>query len=485
MLSFTKPNFKLRRINQSLASNPVTTPPRNTVGSERILSPGAVVDKQEVRRVTEENWVSQETSDFAPKCLNKIDNQIQGGATGTKGRSGIAGRSYVAFPVMPNRAIELERYMKKDPHKDWISRFINMQRTNKSARSKEDTRKRPFSGWGFASRKAEYLKLGLELSYEDVKAADWKLQNLTSSGSKMRRARKARPGKSNLRKGVSGSLHLSKMPTNPTDEEDWMPRELEIPSQLIETDELVMRREQSLSDVSNLVNRPVSARNFHDTSPFSQLAPEDSLGVSELPLLQDSMAQSDSSPQPIDLKLGEDLEECHRFDLNILENTLKETLDTTRGDDKESADNYTITEELSDNEQDSVLKVTFLDVSEEEHGNAEENLSEEDYFSHHEALQIEIPDDPNSSAAEEAEDEKPLFGKDLFENPLQALEYQENELDSHLTEPSMPAMPEITRRLFSKTLLTRFMAGKPQSRRRMPNGPGEFNEWSTTNNKRY
>ncbi|RAL61660.1 hypothetical protein DID88_002729 [Monilinia fructigena] len=166
MLSFTKPNFKLRRINQSLASNPITTPPRHTVGSEKSLSPGAAVDKQEVKIVTEGNEVSQETRNLAPKRLNKVDNQIQGGATSTMRRSGLTGTSSVVFPIMPKSTIELESYMKKGLHKDWISRFINMQRTTKSAQR-------------------------LELSYEDVKAADWKLQNPTSSSSKMRRGKKS------------------------------------------------------------------------------------------------------------------------------------------------------------------------------------------------------------------------------------------------------------------------------------------------------
>ncbi|RAL61659.1 hypothetical protein DID88_002728 [Monilinia fructigena] len=193
------------------------------------------------------------------------------------------------------------------------------------------------------------------------------------------------------------------MPTKTTNKEDCMLRELKIPNQLIETDELMMRREQSLSDVSNLINRPIYPRNFLDKSPSSQLAPEDSLGVPELPVPPDSTAQSDSSPQPISLESREDLEEYRRFDFKILQNTLKESLDATRGDNKESADNHTIIEEFGDNEQDSMLRVSLLDVS-EEHGSAARNLSDEHYFSHDEVLQIEMPDHPDSLVEEETED---------------------------------------------------------------------------------
>ncbi|KAA8573809.1 hypothetical protein EYC84_005365 [Monilinia fructicola] len=202
------------------------------------------------------------------------------------------------------------------------------------------------------------------------------------------------------------------------------------------------------------------------------MTPEGSLDVSELPVLSDSTTQSYLSPQPSSLRVG-DLEERCRFDFEMLRNALEETLDTTRGDGKENADDNSGTiEELGANEEDSLLKITFLEVSEEEHGNVEENVSDEDYLYHDETPQREVPGHPNPWTAEQAEE--PLFKENLFENPLQALEDQENGLDIRLAEQSTPATPKITPCLLSRTWLTRFLARKPKGRRRMPNRPGKF-----------
>lgn len=158
-----------------------------------------MVDRQEVKGVTEGNEVSQETNNPVPICLSKVNSQIQGGGTVTIRGSDLTGMSSVAFHNKPKRDIEFERYIKRIPLKSWISRFNDMQRKPKSARSKKCTRKLPISGRLFASRKSEYMKLGLELSYEEVKTADWKLQASTSPNFNTGRARKAKPGNSNLR----------------------------------------------------------------------------------------------------------------------------------------------------------------------------------------------------------------------------------------------------------------------------------------------
>ncbi|QSZ33980.1 hypothetical protein DSL72_005560 [Monilinia vaccinii-corymbosi] len=198
---FTRSNFKIRRINASLASNPVTPPSERPISSQIRSSPVAIIHRQDIEDSVEESELSQGTSRSAPKYLEEPEIQIQGGEATLTRPSGAIVASVAAYSSRPNRIFG---YTLMSPSKTWISRFIDMQKSTKSSRKKEYKNKasrqqRKVSGWGFSSKKAEYLKSGLELSYEEASKADRKFQRLPSSNSKTGRARKGRPGSSNLR----------------------------------------------------------------------------------------------------------------------------------------------------------------------------------------------------------------------------------------------------------------------------------------------
>ncbi|KAF7868450.1 hypothetical protein EAF04_004982 [Stromatinia cepivora] len=231
--------------------------------------------------------------------------------------------------------------------------------------------------------------------------------------------------------------------------------------------------------------RPRSPRNFLSSPALSRESQSYSLaaGPSESP---NSTAESDSSRLPeLFKKWGENIVWRRRFSFIALQNYLKQALDGNEENyDERCTDRRGTTEELGGNDQESELSAAFLDDLDEEDGvggedkdgNSEyydclEAMSDDDYFFYDKILQEETLDHDNKP-----KDNESFFGEHLFNNPLQALEDQENNSESHLPKPIKPSEPQRKPFSLSKTPIKRFLAKKPKGRRRtsLPNGPARF-----------
>ncbi|KAI9647340.1 hypothetical protein NHQ30_003725 [Ciborinia camelliae] len=258
---------------------------------------------------------------------------------------------------------------------------------------------------------------------------------------------------------------------------DWEEKEIESFNQPVEKEETEVRDEWCLSERSNPIERPGAPRNFLNSPSLSRpaFAHSPKVSDSQKPTVGPYSSRSSDALK----QWGEDLGGRRRFDFDALQNALKQALNNTGGssDDKGADDGEEI-EGVCEGDQESELKAAFLDDDEEEeegeeYHDAVDKLSDHDVIFYDKIFQ-ERTGDLDTLAEDAPEENEPFFEEHLFNDPLQALEDQENGFDGRLPRSFKPDRPEENSFSLSKTWLTRFKAMKPKRTHRMPNRPGRF-----------
>ncbi|KAF5876192.1 uncharacterized protein Bfra_002594 [Botrytis fragariae] len=431
------------------------------------------------------NQDARQSSKAITNPVKHTNTMIRGGGNVTDKTSGADGNRSTSFPLLLKAALERvvrdEELASGRPTKNWVTRFKDSQKAiNPHRRRKYETKSPKGSVRKRVLKRLEYKNLGIELSYAEVKRADWKPRNHMTVDSRIGNTRKPKPGCSNLR------YCLTEI------EAEWADKEISKLNQLIAKEENEMREEARSTRVSNSIDRTQSPRNFLISK--SPSLPHQ-VHVAETPESPRTTTESNSSQMPDILGQWGSLETYSRFNFEALQHALKQALTgSQRNDDCKYADQMESTAETGTKDQESELEAAFLKDSDEEDEGAEEdgdedweeyfdceeNLIDEDYFLHDRGLREEMSEYINDQAERSSEEDEPQFAAHLFSNPLQSLDDQENNHDASLpksTKPNKPSEKRSSQKLqkLSRTWVTRFLAKKAKSRRRrMPRGPGRF-----------
>ncbi|TGO59743.1 hypothetical protein BCON_0041g00070 [Botryotinia convoluta] len=436
----------------------------------------------------------RQSSNTITDPIKHANTTIRGGGNVTDKTSGANGNRFTTLPLLLKTAIGSksidEELTFSRPTKNWVTRFKDSQKAiNPHRRQKYKTKSPKGSVRKRVLRRLEYKNLGIELSYAEVKRADWKPRDHMTVDSRIGNTRKPEPGCSNLRYCLT---YLKQVKDTVSDfrKAEWADKEIAKLNQLIAKEENEMRGEARLTRVSNSIDRTQSPRNF--LASTSQSQPHHQVYVAEPLEPPQTTAESNSSQMPDILGRWGSLETYSRFNFEALQHALKQALTGgQRNDDGKRGDQMESTAETGANDQKSELEVTFLKDSDEENEGVEEDgdedweeyfdceekLSDEDYFLHDRGLREGMSEYINDQTERSSEEDEPQFAAHLFSNPLQSLEDQENNHNASLPNSTKPNKPSEKRsyQKLSRTWITRFLAKKAKGRRRrMPRGPGRF-----------
>lgn len=161
----------------------------------------------------------------------------------------------------------------------------------------------------------------------------------------------------------------------------------------------------------------------------------------------------------------EDLGRHFVFDFRAVQDVLGQALNpTVTNYDEQTVDNSEI-KVLEESDQ------NFEEDDDEEYHDLNESLNDTGDILDENIAREETADQQDSILEQYTEGDEPFFGENLFTNPLQALEDQENDRDINLPAPFPP--PE-TQDESRETWITRFLYRRSNRTRRLPRGPGRF-----------
>ncbi|KAF7899202.1 uncharacterized protein EAF01_008415 [Botrytis porri] len=174
-----------------------TASPVTTTNADVILAGGNAAKSKD-------NPDVRQSSNTVRNSAKLASTAIRGGGIVTGQVSGADRNRFTSIPLLLKAALEKvvrdEEYTSGRPTKNWITRFKESQKPiNPHRRRKYKTKSPKHSARTRVLRRLEYKNLGIELSYADVKRADWKPQDHMAVDSRISSTRKPKPGCSNLR----------------------------------------------------------------------------------------------------------------------------------------------------------------------------------------------------------------------------------------------------------------------------------------------
>ncbi|TGO69933.1 hypothetical protein BOTNAR_0005g00150 [Botryotinia narcissicola] len=542
--SWWAPLVKLRRLklsnepnvpNEPVGANEVGGQERVTTGAQNLPSMISSTQNNGLASVDNNNRICRSGSPASPKTINDpskaesnknsngilagdntakskcdqdgrkssktITNPVKHAKTTIRGRGNVTDNTSGAdenrldsFPLLLRTTLESvvrnEELTSGRLTKTWVTRFKDSQKPiNPHRRRKYNTRSPKSSIRKRVLRRLEHKNLGIELSYSEVRRADWKPRDHMAVDSRITNTRKPKPGCSNLRYCLTYLKQVQDTVSDLGMDAEWVDKEIAKLNQLIANEENEMIEEAHVSRVLNSIERTQSPRNFlTSTSPLIPLQAH----LSGSPESPQPTAESQSSQMPDVLGQWGSLETYNRFNFDALQHALKQALiGGQRMDDEKNADQMDSIADTGVEDQQSEPEAAFLKDSDEENEgveddgdddweeyfDCEEELSDDDYFLYDSNLREGMSEYINHQTEEISEEDEPQFAAHLFINPLQSLEDQENNYDASPTTSTNPkeASEKSSYKKLSRTWVTRFLAKKAKSRRRrMPRGPGRF-----------
>ncbi|KAF7942825.1 uncharacterized protein EAE97_006279 [Botrytis byssoidea] len=181
-------------------------------------SPKTVNDPLEAENTRYSNVILAGDNTAKPKCdkdgqkssktitnpVKHAKTTVRGGGNATDKTSGADENRLESFPLRLRTT--LESVVRKEEltsgrlTKTWVTRFKDSQKPiNPHRRRKYNTKSPKSSIRKRVLRRLEYKNLGIELSYSEVRRADWKPRDHMAVDSRIANTRKPKPGCSNLR----------------------------------------------------------------------------------------------------------------------------------------------------------------------------------------------------------------------------------------------------------------------------------------------
>ncbi|TGO89232.1 hypothetical protein BPOR_0119g00190 [Botrytis porri] len=440
-----------------------TASPVTTTNADVILAGGNAAKSKD-------NPDVRQSSNTVRNSAKLASTAIRGGGIVTGQVRGADRNRFTSIPLLLKAALEKvvrdEEYTSGRPTKNWITRFKESQKPiNPHRRRKYKTKSPKHSARTRVLRRLEYKNLGIELSYADVKRADWKPQDHMAVDSRISSTRKPKPGCSNLRYCLT---YLKQVQYTVSEyRSSWKHRGFH--STIFWLTKLFERRRNYLRFLY-LTNMS------HGTEVEGDWADKEIANLNQL----------------IAKEVNEMREEAGLTRVSNSHALQQVLTGGQRNDNSKRTDQMESAAETGANNQESELEAAFLKDSDEENEgveddgdedweeyfDCEEKLSDDDYFLYNIDLREGMSEYINNQAERSSEvEDEPQFAAHLFSNPLQSLEHQENNRDASPPNSNKPNKQSEKRppQKLSRTWVTRFLAKEAKSRRRrMPRGPGRF-----------
>ncbi|KAF7884870.1 hypothetical protein EAF00_010688 [Botryotinia globosa] len=198
-LAFDDNNNRLCRF--ALPASPTTVNNASKTENSR-NSNGFLAEDNTAKSICDQD--GRQSSKAITNPVKHANTTIRGGGNVTDKTSRADGSHVASFPLLLKTALESvvrnEELTSGQLTKTWVTRFKDSQKpVNPHRRRRYDTKSPKSSIRKRVLRRLEYKNLGIQLSYADVRRADWKPLDHMAVDLRVAKTRKPKPGCSNLR----------------------------------------------------------------------------------------------------------------------------------------------------------------------------------------------------------------------------------------------------------------------------------------------